>query len=120
MTQQERLKEVKEQLALNIREVAEWRRGEAEECPEDAERNNKAAKALEDLHEYIQNLPENHPFFYIQQQALDSTEDVIILATEEEELIKKYGFESINDPEKFIIELEGLYLGKTLDSMYIE
>jgi alkanesulfonate monooxygenase SsuD/methylene tetrahydromethanopterin reductase-like flavin-dependent oxidoreductase (luciferase family) len=49
----------KEDLAAEFKDQAQWRREKAKEYPEDADRNQRAALALERLAESVEGIPSN-------------------------------------------------------------
>lgn len=98
-----------------IEYTAIWRYEKAGEYPDDAVRNEGAAKALNKLHEYIKKLPIDHELSTIMDEAMDEARDnndaLEWVIKEENDLIRTYGFQRKEDPEGFVNDLISIYKG---------
>lgn len=112
------LADYKEYLISQVRSTADWRAQKAEEHPDD-KRNEASSKALSELAEKLDALPDDHPGFrqlwWVEfgpdsPKAERSKEDAILDRIDAtSEFLRRYGFhgEEDADPHAFLKELAG-------------
>lgn len=98
-----------EHLLDSIETTSAWRRGKAEEYPDDADRNLSAANALDQLHEHIKQLPADHEMFRLSYACVDMGLDLDDAIREENNLIRIHGFQASDDPQEFVEDLIQIY-----------
>ena len=99
----------KEQLMVKVEGTADFRGQKAVEYPHDAERNLTAQEELLDLHKYLESLPVDHELFQTMQKAIEADDSLESIVFDENELIRRYGFQDPAEPEAFVDELKNIY-----------
>lgn len=106
---EKRIAELKEQLVLHIEGTAQWRSDKAQKYPKETH-NLTAEKALNALADHIKSLPNDHPLFLSMMFFWDrENPNAEIIAAEENDIIRTYGYQASPDPEACVKQLIQLY-----------
>ena len=100
------LTEIKEQFLLNAEGGEYFRDQKAYEYPEDAENNHRASKMNEELKNWLESLPSDHPVFKRYKEFLEvcAEDDSLMeaLGEGESDQWRMYGYQIQTTPEDFI------------------
>jgi hypothetical protein len=91
-------------LVSDIENTADWREFKAAEYPEDARRNQSAAKALRTLLNHVEHMDEDDELFQLQYLLLDYEDDSLTerFCGDRNLALRQYGFQDKSTPEEWV------------------